>query len=104
MSAVVDAPVVRTEDGAILGPDWRRAGLARPEYTVPGRIPADGVQPGDTIRVLDMDLVVLKVWRDRPPFAAGIRVLARTVRGAELVFEYAERDMVDVVAVGAFDR
>lgn len=104
MTAAVAGAVVRTEDGAILGPDYRRMGLARAEYTVPGRIPGDGVQPGDTIRALGQELVVLKAWRDRPQVGTCVRLLTRSAKGAEIVLERAPRERVDVVAVGAFDR
>ena len=103
MTAAVAGAVVRTEDGAILGPDYRRMGLVRAEYTVPGRIPADGVQPGDTIRAEGLDLVVLKAWRDRLP-GSHVRLVTRARLGTEIVLERDPRERVEVVGVGAFDR
>lgn len=100
----MSAPLVRNQHGAILGIDWRRVpgmGLA----SVPGRIQARDLMPGDTIRVGRDDMVVL-----RGSAAAGwggtplMHLIVRTPGGAEIVHEVDVEQLVDVVAVGAFDR
>lgn len=96
-------PMVRTETGAVLGPDYRRIpGFARPETNVPGPIPAAAVMPGDTVRLLAQDVVVLSSVAEGSP--RTVRIVTRNAHGAEMGHEFAETDRVHVVGVGAFDR
>lgn len=96
-------PLVRTPAGAVLGPDFRQVpGLARPGYEVPGLIPADGVQPGDTVLLGAVEYVVLSARRHGTP---GVTYLVvRTPGGAEIAIERRESERVRVVATGAFER
>ncbi|MBS1674096.1 MAG: hypothetical protein JSS74_09050 [Actinobacteria bacterium] len=93
-------PVVRNPQGAILGTDWRRVpgmGLV----SVPGRIPTHDVQPGDTVRLAEQDVVVHKVIGSRS--AAVLHLVTRSAGGAELIHEAVIGEEIDVVAVGAFE-
>jgi hypothetical protein len=101
MSAIATAnvPLVRNEHGAVLGVDFRRTELAKVQ--APGRMLARHVMPGDTILAAGQEVVVHTL---RPVVGDGRYVLARTAGGCEIVLELAGTDMVDVVAVGAFDR
>lgn len=95
--------MVRTEDGAILGPDYRRIpGFTRPETSVPGMVCADAVMPGDTIRLAGHDVLVLTRRAHGSP--DRIYIGARTAGDAEIVHEFRTSERVRVVAVGAFDR
>lgn len=94
----MNAPLVRTEDGAILGPDYRRMpGMS--EHQVPGNIPAEFVMPGDTIVAQGSRIVVYKTaTRD-----GNAVIYARSTRGAEFGIVRRIGDRVRVVDAGAFD-
>lgn len=93
-------PVVRNEHGAILGVDWRQVpGMGLD--TVPGRIDARNVMPGDTIRLDGQDVVVIVV--EGPRSAHALHLVTRTEHGAEIVHEAVIGERIDVVAVGAFE-
>lgn len=94
-------PVVRNEYGAILGIDFRQTPLTPEGLRVPGQVPARAVFPGDVIRAgtLDADLVVHRVTKDE-----GVRVVARTREGLPVDLVFSLDLLVDVVAVGAFER
>jgi hypothetical protein len=99
----VGTPMVRTESGSILGPDYRRIpGFARPETNVPGPVPASAVMPGDTVRLYGQDVLVLSSVAEGTP--RMVRIVTRNEHGAETVHEFADAERVRVVAVGAFDR
>lgn len=93
------APLVRTPDGAILGIDFRRTDLS--PIQVPGRVAAQHVMLGDTIRFQGDDVVVHTKRAHGEPGVVYIGV--RNASGAELVLERRASETVDVVAVGAFD-
>ena len=93
-------PVVRNPQGAILGVDWRQVpgmGLA----SVPGRVQARDVVPGDTVRLDGQDVVVHKVVGSRS--AQVLHLVTRTVGGCEIVHEAVIGEEIDVTAVGAFE-
>ena len=99
----VGTPMVRTEDGAILGPDYRRIpGLAKPDEIPPGRISAASVMPGDTLRLLNQDVLVITTREHGRP--ETVYIGTRNQHGAEIVHEFRRTERVHVVAVGAFDR
>ncbi|MBN9210751.1 MAG: hypothetical protein J0I95_04450 [Microbacterium sp.] len=100
---LVGTPLVRTEDGAILGPDYRRIpGFVKPGFEVPGVVPASSVEPGDTVRLAGQDLLVLTTRANGVP--GHVYVEVRNGQGAEVVHEFRDSERVRVVAVGAFDR
>lgn len=103
MSTLVGTPLVRTEGGATLGPDYRRIpGFAKPDAVVPGHVVASAVMPGDTIRVFGHDLLVLTQRAHGRP--ETVYVGTRSIHGVEDVHEFRANERVHVVAVGAFDR
>ena len=95
-------PVVRDEHGAILGADYRQTDLAPEGVRVPGRVSARVVMPGDTIRVewTEADQIVHRVVKDDDV----VRLIAGEHAGDLHVFVRSLDDLVDVVAVGAFER
>lgn len=96
-------PLVRTEDGAILGPDYRRIpGFAKLDAVVPGRVAASAVMPGDTVRIDGADVLVITTRGHGRPDTVYIGT--RTEQAAEIVYEFRTSERVHVVAVGAFDR
>jgi hypothetical protein len=100
---LVGTPLVRTEDGSILGPDYRRIpGFARPETNVPGVVAASFVMPGDTVRLAGQDLLVVTTREHGRPDTVYIGI--RNQHGAEIVHEFRSTERVHVTAVGAFDR
>lgn len=91
----VQAPLVRTEHGAILGVDWRRErGL------VPGQIEAKNVVTGDTLVAQGTRVVVFRTGRHND----NAVIQARSAGGAEVVIVRPLEQLVRVVAVGAFDQ
>lgn len=93
-------PVVRNPKGAVLGVDWRQVpgmGLA----SVPGRVSALDVFPGDTIRLGGQDLVVHLVAGTRS--ADVLHLVTKTAGGAEIEHEAVVGEEIEVVAVGAFE-
>jgi hypothetical protein len=99
----VSVPLVRTEDGAILGADYRRIpGMAKLDTVVPGFIPAKAVAPGDTLRFNGEDVLVITTRSHGRP--GTVYVGTRTAGGAEIVYELRDTERVHVVAAGAFDQ
>jgi len=92
------APLVRTRFGAVLGIDYRRTDLS--PVTVPGQVRAQHVMPGDTILVGE-DRYVVHAVRNAD---GDRRIITESAGGAPVVFEWRAEGLVDVVAVGAFDR
>lgn len=92
----MSAAVVRTPDGTIVGPDWRRV-----FGTVPGAVTAEQVEPGDRF-AFDGQLVTVLSRVSRGPVAVAI--IVRTPAGGEVVLERYTGDRVDVLQVGAFDE
>jgi len=96
-------PLVRTEEGAILGPDYRRIpGFVKPGFEVPGVIPAEMLEPGDTVRLYGSDLLVLTSRGHGVP--GHVYIGTRSEHGVETVYEMVRTERVHVVGVGAFDR
>jgi hypothetical protein len=90
------APLIRDENGAILGVDWRRVpGMTKDGLTVPGLIPAWAVMPGD--RAI-FDGQVVTVVAVRHAFAGALGIIVRTDDGAEIVHERDEITRVEVIA------
>lgn len=99
----VGTPLVRTEDGAILGPDYRRIpGFVKPGNEVPGVVPASTIEPGDTVRLAGHDVLVITTRAHGIP--GYVYIGTRNEHGAEIVHEFRESERVRVVGVGAFDR
>lgn len=97
----MNRPVIRNPKGAILGVDWRQVpgmGLT----SVPGRVAALDVMPGDTVRLGGQDLIVHTVHGTRA--ADVLHLVTKTQGGAEIVHEAVVGELIDVVAVGAFER
>lgn len=92
-------PMVRNEQGAILGIDWRRVpGSAM--CTVPGEIDVRDVMPGDGVQLDGQVVTVLHVVGEKS--ARALHVVTRTAAGAEIVHEAVIGERINVVSVGAF--
>lgn len=85
--------LVHNQHGAPMGIDWRRS-----QGTVPGRIAAEHVMPGDGIRVARAVPTVLWTRTGRV-----VQICIRTEGGAEIVLERTPGEFVEVVDVGRFD-
>lgn len=97
----MSTPLARTEDGAVLGPDYRRVpGMSK--YAVPGFVPAEFVMPGDRVTLGVESFLVLRVI----PIANTdkVELVTRTWRGAEIAVERQRDQLVQVIDAGAFDR
>lgn len=92
-------PLVYTEDGAVLGPDFRRSELSTVD--VPGWVRADQVYPGDTALLGGSEVLVVSTRHHGAP--GTVYLFTRTVGGAEVVHEIRESEYVHVTAVGAFE-
>lgn len=93
--------VIRNEQGAILGADYRQNGALNKtgEPMVPGVVRADQVFSGDTIVMGEALLTVL----GRTPGVTRSWIRTRTKAGAEVIWEWANDRPVIVVDVGAFE-
>jgi len=100
MTATQETPLVRDRSGAILGIDFRRTDLS--PVVVPGRVRAQHVMPGDTVRLAGADVVVVTKRAHGTPGVVYVGVVS--AGGAEVVHELRQSEPVEVVAVGAFDR
>jgi len=92
-------PVVRDEHGAILGADYRQTELAPEGVRVPGRVPARVVFPGDRVTIAGIEAVVRRVHK-----GDVVRLITRTDKGGQIVFERRPDEIVHVSGVGAFER
>lgn len=91
--------LARSESGAILGIDARRSGLS--DVTVPGHVPADAVEVGDTVTLSGGAVVVSKHKHGQP---GRVYLGVRTAGGAVVHHELRTSEPIHVTAVGAFDR
>jgi hypothetical protein len=93
------APLVRDEQGAILGVDWRRVKGASGAQ-VPGFIESVYVMPGDRVMVQGSTVTVHRTVTQ----AHAVRLHCKSDGGALIVLELGLFDLVHVVEVGAFDK